>query len=126
MADNLADRVLDLGLNVLDTEATHIYICSAEPTTHTEATSTYALGEKDFGAGNAVGSPGAGTPNGRKVDTVAVTDGTTTADGDATDFAITDDANSRLLAVGTISPTKAVLSGNNWAMGSVTIRIPNQ
>jgi hypothetical protein len=62
---SLQSRVLDLGLNVLDTETTHLYLCSQEPTTYTEATSTYALGNNNFGAGGAFGAPAARAPNGR-------------------------------------------------------------
>ena len=38
MTGKVHPRVLDSGLNVLDTEATHIYICSAEPMTYAQAT----------------------------------------------------------------------------------------
>lgn len=34
----IADRVLDNGLTVLDTEANAIHICNTEPTTFTQAT----------------------------------------------------------------------------------------
>jgi hypothetical protein len=40
----LADRVYDLGLNVLGTEANAVYICNAEPATYTATTVTNALG----------------------------------------------------------------------------------
>jgi hypothetical protein len=63
----VADRVLDLGLNVLDTEATHLYInYTSEPTTFTEATSTKACGNKNWGAGAVCGSPAAGHPMGAR------------------------------------------------------------
>lgn len=126
MANVLADRVLDLGLNVLDTEATHIYICSADPTTYTEATSTYALGNKNFGAGNAFGAPAAGSPNGRKVTSVAITDGSVTGTGTAAKWAVTDNTNSRLLANGSLSASQAVTSGNTFTLAAFDIRIPNQ
>jgi len=126
MAASVADRVLDNGLTVLDTEATHLYICSSEPTTYTEATSTYALGNKNFGAGSVFGSPAAGSPNGRKVSSVAVTDGTVTGTGTAGYVGVTDNANSRLLADTTLSASQAVTSGNTWALGSFDIRLPSQ
>jgi len=44
-------RVLDFGLDVLDSEADQFWLCSAEPTTYTEATNTFALGSKVFSAG---------------------------------------------------------------------------
>ena len=118
------DRVLDLGLNVLDTEATHIYICSAEPATFTAASSTNALGNKNFGAGGVCGSPAAGSPNGRKVTTTAVTDGSVTATGTASHWAITDNTNSRLLATGSLSASQGVTSGNIFTLGAFDIRLP--
>ena len=87
MAAQLEDRVLDFGLNVLDTESTAIYIVSSatEPTTYALATSgAGSLGYKSFGAGSVFGSPAAdGGGNGRKVSSVAVTDGTIVTSGTA-------------------------------------------
>lgn len=122
----LADRVLDNGLTILDTETSHIYICSQEPTTYTEATSTYALGNKNFGAGSAFGAPAAGSPNGRKVSSTAITDGSVTATGTASHWAATDNTNSRLNATNSLSASQAVTSGNTFSLPSFDIRIPNQ
>lgn len=121
----LQDRVLDLGLNVLDVEATHMYIDSADPATFTAASSTVALGTKNWTVGLAVGAPAAGTPNGRKVTTSAITDGTISATGTAAFWALTDNTNSRLLAAGPLSATQAVTSGNTFQLGAFDIRIPS-
>lgn len=126
MAANVQSRVLDLGLNVLDTETTHIYITSAEATTYTEATSTFALGNKNWGAGNAFGSPAAGSPNGRKVASVAITDGAVTATNTATNGAATDNTNSRLNAVFVLAASQAVTNGNIFTLASFDIRLPSQ
>ena len=83
MAASLEDRVLDLGLNVLDTETSSISVCSSEPTTIAIAATSGLLGYKGWGAGNAFGAPAAGSPNGRKVTSVAITDGTITTSGTA-------------------------------------------
>lgn len=121
----VGDRVLDLGLNVLDTEATHIYInYTSEATTHTEASSTKACGNKNFGAGAVTGAPAAGSPNGRKVTTAAVTDGSVTATQTAGWWAITDNANTRLLATGTLAASQAVTSGNTFTLAAFDIRLP--
>lgn len=121
----VGDRVLDLGLNVIDTEATHIYICyTSEPTTHTEATSTKACGNKNFGAGAVTGAPAAGTPNGRKVTTNAITDGSVTATQTAGWWAITDNTASRLLASGALAATQAVTSGNTFTLAAFDVRLP--
>lgn len=127
MAANVDSRVLDYGLSALKSEATHIYICNAEPTTYTAATSTNALGNKNFGAGNVFPAAIAnGTPNGRKLTTAAVTDGTVTGTGTATNWAICDSVNSRLLAVGSLAAAQAVTSGNVFTLAAFDIRLPNQ
>ena len=126
MASVLQDRVLDNGLATFKAEATHIYICSQDPTTFTEATSTYALGNKNFGAGAALSGPSAGSPNGRKVTSMAITDGSVTGTGTAAKWAITDNTNSRLCANGALASSQAVTAGNTFTLGAFDIRIPNQ
>lgn len=118
---SLNDRVYDNGLTVLDTEVSHLYICSQEPTTYAQASSTYALGVK---ATPTVGAPGARTPNGRKVTVSAITDGTVSATGTATHYALVDSTNSRLLATAALSSSQAVTSGNTFTLTSFDIGIP--
>lgn len=127
MVAHVEPRVLDLGLNVLDTEATHIYICNAEPTTFTGASSTNALGSKNFGAGAAFGAPAnGGASNSRKVSSTAITDGAVTATGTATHWVVTDNANSRLLAVGSLAASQAVTNGNTFTLASFDIQLAGQ
>jgi hypothetical protein len=121
----LNPRVLDLGLNVLDTEADRIDICSAEPATYTQATSTYSLGNKDHGAsGSAFGAPADRTPSGRKVASTAITDGAVTATGTATHWAVSEVTNSRLLAANSLSSSQAVTNGNAFSLPSFDVGIP--
>jgi hypothetical protein len=126
MAANVASRVLTNGLTVLNTESTHVYICSAEPATYTDASSTMALGNKNWGAGNAMGAPASASPNGQKVSSVAITNGSVTASGTATNWAVVDSVNSRLLATGLLSASQSVTNGNTFALASFDIRLPNQ
>jgi hypothetical protein len=126
MASALENRVLDLGLNALSAEPTHLRVCSSEPTTYAQATTTYMLGFKSFGAGGVFGSPAAGSPNGRKVTSAAITDGTITTSGTANWWAITDEANSRLHAHGSLSASQVVTAGNTFTLGAFDIRVPNQ
>ena len=127
MAAHVDARVLDLGLNVLDTEATHIYICSAEPSTFTEATSTLALGSKNFGAGGCFNAPAAGgSANTRKGTSNAISDGAVTATGNAAFWAVVDQANSRFLAVGAIAAPQGVTSGNTFTLGSFDVQLSGQ
>lgn len=118
----LNDRVLDNGLTVLDTEANRLDICSAEPTTYAQATSTYTLGNK---TSLSVGAPGDRSPSGRKVTVAAITDGTVTGTNTATHWAITDTGNSRLLAAGALSASQAVTSGNTFTLAAFDVGIPD-
>ena len=118
----LEDRVLDLGLNVLDTEATHIYVNSQQPTTYAEATTTYVRGFKNFGAGAGFGSPGAWT-SGRKVSSVAITDGTITTTGTVACWSAVDAANSRLHAAGDLTGGGAVTAGQAFSLGSFDVQM---
>lgn len=118
----LGNNVFDQGLNYLSTNGTRLDICSQEPTTYTEATSTYTLGNK---TGLNIGAAQDGTPNGREVVVSAIADGTVTATGTATHWAITNPADSELLAAGALSASQAVTSGNPFTLTSFTIRIPD-
>jgi hypothetical protein len=117
----LNDRVYDNGLTVLDTEGTRLDICSTEPTTYTQATTTYTLGNK---TSLSIGAPAARTPTGRKVTVAAITDGAVTATGTAGFWAITDPTNSRLLAANALSATQAVTNGNVFTLPAFDIGIP--
>jgi hypothetical protein len=125
VANILADTVLDNGLSTITANAAKIYICTQDPATYTEASSTYALGVKDFGAGAAFGAAGAASPNGRKVSSSAITDGSVTGTGTAAKWAVTG-AAATLYANGSLSASQAVTSGNTFTLGSFDIRIPNQ
>lgn len=117
----IADRVLDLGLNVLSTEANRLDICSSEPATYAAATSTASLGNK---TGLSVGSPAARTPDGRRVTIATITDGDVTDTATATHWAITDTVNSRLLATGALAEGQAVTDGNTFTLAAFDIGIP--
>lgn len=117
----IADRVLDLGLNVLDIEANRLDICSSEPTTFAAATGAASLGNK---TSLSIGAPAARAPSGRRVTVAAITDGTVTATGTATHYAIVDTVNSRLLATGSLSALQAVTSGNTFTLAAFDIGIP--
>lgn len=113
--------VLDSGLTVLTSASSkRLDICTTEPTTRTESITTYTLGNK---AGMTIGSPEARTPNGRKVVTVAISDGTVTGDDTAAFWGITD--GTRLLAAGSLSAGQVVASGNAFTLAAFDIGIPN-
>jgi len=116
----LNDRVFDNGLTVLDTEANRIDICSTEPATYAEATSTYTLGNS---TSLSIGAPADRSGGGREVTVAAISDGSVTATGTAAYYAIVDTLNSRLLATGSLSASQAVTSGNTFTLTSVTVGI---
>ena len=118
----LDNRVYYNGLTVLDTEANAIHICSAEPTTYSETTSTYTLGNA---TGVTVGAPADRTGGGREVVVDAAADGNITATGTATHYALVDTVNSRLLAASALTASQAVTNGNTFTLASFTIGIPD-
>lgn len=123
----LNDLTLDNGLSSLKAAASHVYLCSAEPATFTAASSTNKLGTKNFGAGAVFpGAIAAASPNGRKLVTAAVTDGTVDSTGTATHWAITSNASSRLELAAALAASQAVTSGNTWSLPAFdAIRLPN-
>ena len=118
----LNDRVFDSGLTVLDTEANKIVITSQEATTYTEANATYALGDS---TSLSIAAPSDRTGGGREVVVAAITDGSVTATGTATHYAIVDTVNSRLLATSSLTASQSVTSGNTFTLSSVAIGIPD-
>lgn len=121
MAATLHDDVLDGALNVIKNNTENLYICSAQPTTFAEASSTYKLGVK--------AAPGFTGPadhtSGRKLTIDAITDGTVSGTGTATWFALTDDSASKLLAAQALNASQAVTSGNVFTLTAAIISIPD-
>ena len=122
MVASLESRVLDFGLNVLDTETAFISVTSAEPTTIAVAATSGLLGYKTGAAGALFGAPVNGTPNGREVASVAISDGTITTSGTASWWAAY--AAGTLHAHGTLSGSQVVTAGNTFTLASFTIKIP--
>jgi hypothetical protein len=118
----LNDRVFDNGLTILDTEANKIVITSQEATTYTEANATYALGDS---TSLSIAAPSDRAAGGREVVVAAITDGSVTATGTASHYAIIDTVNSRLLATSTLTNGQAVTDGNTFTLSSVSIGIPD-
>jgi hypothetical protein len=117
----IADYILDLALAELDTATTTLYICSQEPTTYAEASSTYALGDK---TSLSIGAPADRGGGGRKVTVASFTDGSVTATDTATHWAITK-SGTTLMATGALSSSQAVTSGNTFTLAAFDIGIPD-
>lgn len=122
----LNDNTLDNGLAALKAAASHVYLNSAEPATYTAATSTNALGNKNFGAGSVYPAAiAAGSPSGRKLTTAAVADGSVTATGTATHYSVVSSASSRLEVATSLSASQGVTSGNTFTLTAADVRLPN-
>jgi hypothetical protein len=116
----ISDEVFDQGLDYADVNGTRIDICSQEPTTYTEATSTFTLGNK---TGLNTGAPEDGVTDGRRVIVPAITDGSVTGTDTATHWALTDGA-SILVSTGALTAPQGVTSGNVFTLDAInnTIR----
>lgn len=123
MADYLHDDIFDTGLSQLTTVVENLYICSQQPTTFTEASSTYALGSK--ASPTITGPTDGGAGGGRQVTVSAISDGSVTADGTATHFALTDDSLSKLLVAANLASSQAVTNGNPFTLTAINIQIPD-
>lgn len=119
---SISDYVLDAALSKLDTEANALYICSAEPTTYTEATATVALGNS---TAVSISAPSDRPAGGRQVSVEAISGGSITATGTAGFYALVDTSNSRLLATGPLAATQAVTQGNAFNLDTFLISIPD-
>jgi len=118
----VADRVLDNGLTVLDTEASRVDITSQEATTYAEATSTHTLGNT---TSISISAPADRTGGGRKVTLSAVSGASVTGTGTATHYAITDVSNTRLLCTGSLTASQSVTSGNTFSLDALDVGIPD-
>lgn len=118
-----ADKAKDASLQVFTDDVDEIHITSQEPTTFTEATSTFTLGNK---TGPTVGPPGDALPDGRKVTVGSFSDGNVTATGNVTHYALVDTVNSVLLGVGAVAAAPVAVSvGNNWSFDAFDVRLPD-
>ena len=113
------DEVFDQGLDYADTNGTRIDICSQEPTSYAEATSTYTLGNK---TGLNTGATQNGATDGRRVIVPAITDGSVTGSDTATHWALTD-GSGVLIATGALTSPQAVTSGNTFTLDAISITI---
>lgn len=119
----LKDPVLDGGIDLLNTAASALWVCSATPTDYNDAL-TKKLGSKTLTAGAVFGNPADATPDGRQVTSVAVTDGVVDTGGTVTCWAAIDVPNTRLLAVGNLTGGMAVTAGWAWTLGAFTVKMP--
>lgn len=114
----IQDTVYDNGLSSLSGNLDRMDVCSQEPTTYTEATSTYSLGN----AAVVTPSPVDGAVDGRRVIVPAINGASVTASGTATHWAGTD-GTSTLYASGDLSASQALVIGNTFNLDATSIGI---
>lgn len=114
----IIDAALDAGLNRACDTVENFYICSSEPTTFAQASSTYKLGTK---ASPTINAAQDGDVSGRKRRIAAFTDGTVDTTGTANWWALTDNSLSELLAVGPLSSGVSVTAGNDFSFTDTDI-----
>ena len=115
----LADTVFDNGLSTLTTNLDRVDICyTQEPTTYTEATSTYSCGN----SATTTGSPTAGDTSGRKVTIQAISSGSVTDTQTAGWWAGTNGTDT-FYAANALSATQAVTSGNTFSLTAIDIEM---
>ncbi|MEQ8823824.1 MAG: hypothetical protein RIC14_05575 [Filomicrobium sp.] len=112
------DAAFDAALSHIETNGTHLSICSSEPANY-GAIAAAELGEK---ASISYTGPANGDTSGRKITIDAITDGNVTANGTATHYAIHDNS-STLLASGALTASQVVTSGNTFTLAAFDIEI---
>ena len=117
----LSDAGLDAALAVW-ADADALYLCTQEPTTFAEASSTYAVGVK---TDPSIGAAGDRTGGGRKRTVAAITDGEVTATGTPTHWALTKSAGSLLRATGAITDGQLVTDGNTFTLDPFDLGVPD-
>ena len=117
------DRIFQDGLNIVDTEVTHLRLLSASRDDLIfSSVAGVTLGTKVTPAVVAATDRGAG---GMKITISAITDGTVSGTGTATHFVLTDDDTSDVLVAGAISASQVVTSGNIFTLTEFTVGIPD-
>lgn len=115
MAKSAHNDVMDFGLNTIKTNVTREVLCSAQPTTYTEANATFMLANVTVASGDFTIANG--DVSGRKITVAAKTGISVTNSGTGTHVALLDVTNSKLLFV-TTCPSQGVSVGGTCDIGS--------
>ena len=116
------DDILDAACSYISSNTENLYINSAEPTTFTEASSTYLLGTK---ASPSFTGPANGDASGRKITCDAISDGSVSADGTATWFSLCDNSLSKLLVAQQLASSQGVSNGNTFTLTAWDVEFPD-
>lgn len=113
----MSDEIQDQGLDWADTTGTRLDICSADPGGTYSSVTTNTLGNKTVGV---TATENADTGTGRQVTVPAITDGSVTATGTATHWAVHNGTDT-VVASGALSASQSVTSGNTFTLDEILI-----
>jgi len=120
MAKSVHNDVLDAALNYIKTNGTLMTVCSTEPTTYAEASSTYKLADVVIDSSDFTGP--ADDSSGRKLTTTEQASVSVDSSGTAAHIAICDSGNSKLLYVTTCT-SQALTAGNTVTIPAWKVNI---
>jgi hypothetical protein len=118
MAKSVNDLVLDGALDIIKNNVTEMTVCSAEPTTFTEATTTYALADVVMTSGDF--THGNGDTSGRKTTVASKAGVNVDSSGTATHVAL---CSGSVLYYVTTCTSQALTSGNTITFPAWDIEI---
>ena len=120
MAKTIADAVYDAALQYIEDNTTLVTVCSAQPTTYTEASATYKLADVVTDASDFTGPSDGAT--GRKTIVNAQSGVTVDSSGTATYVAGSKSGTSALLWVTTCT-SQVLTAGNTVDIPAITITL---
>ena len=115
--------VLDAALNHIKNNADKLSCCDTQPTSYTEAITTYKLAISDISGADFTG-PADGDTSGRKIGVGSKADVPVSATGSTEHFALTESSGAgKLLYVTDVSGVQTVTSGNTMTFGTWDIEL---
>ena len=125
MAKWANDALMDAGLDYIRGNCNSMIVCSAQPTTYTEATSTYALADVAMTINTGDYTLADGDSNGRKITVAAKTGVTIDASGTATHVALVKTGDTTLRYVTTCTSQALTAGGTvDFPAWKITIADP--
>lgn len=121
MAKAVHNDVLDAALDYIKDNATKLCLCSAQPTTYTEAITTFMLAELTIDDTDFTG-PADGDVSGRKLTLNAQATIEVLTTGNCTHAALVDVLNTKLLYTKTTS-SEALIDGDNTSTAAADIEL---
>lgn len=114
------DSILDAALDYIASNGDKITLCSQEPTTYTQANTTYILASyASLTSGSYTKANG--DVSGRKITLAEQSGGTVTNSGTATHWALVKTGSSTLLATGALSAQQALTASNPFTINALDV-----